>query len=133
VRAALLLALAPLLSLTGCGTDAALEAIAGDPMATATFVNTKLVDEAKRSGGTSLGKPVQAKITRQFSYEGVTPEDLVSRVADQAIEDGWESAYSKATSFIATKDIDGVAAGLTVSIADYDGVPTMFIYLTASD
>lgn len=127
-----LLLLASWLVLAGCGGhNRSLSALESDPMATATFAHTTLVREDKQGSGTTPGKPVHAMITRRFAYQGITEKALVELAATEAQKNGWQTEFSRPTSFTGTKTIDPVKASITVTTSDLAGAPAFFIYLTA--
>jgi len=84
--------LAALASLAGCSSSHPnLDALSSDPMATATFEHTELVDEYESAEGEGLIKANDANIMRRFSFSGIEAQDLVESVVAQAKDAGWEN------------------------------------------
>jgi hypothetical protein len=120
-------------ALGGCGHDQRLQDLESDPMGSATFPGTSLAYEAKTESGTSLGKPVHAKITRRFSLDEATAQGAVADAAEQATTAGWTQVrWRGKTSFSTTKLIGNTAAELLVTVALFEGEQALFVYLTAN-
>ena len=130
-RTASMAFLLALLATSGCGSDPSLQALEKDPTASFAVPGTHLEYESKHNGGTTLGKPVHAKITRQFALGDVPPEKAVATVSEFARAHGWTPEFSRAASFSAHKRIDGVRAELVATFDSGDGTPSLYVYLTA--
>lgn len=78
------------LLLLGCGTDAQLEALHADPMATWSAPGMSEVGGHETEPGTALGKPRYARVLRILSVpDGDTAVDAVAVARRAAVESGW--------------------------------------------
>ena len=119
-------------TLSACGddTDQFLEALRSDPMATANFAGAEVDREYENRTDTVLGKPVDARIDRQFSLTG-SPEAVFDQAVALSRSGGWTETFSRPQSFRAERSIKGVRAVLSVIIGDLDGAPVLRVTLTS--
>jgi hypothetical protein len=121
------------LVLGGCGgSDPKLTALQSDPVAKATFAHTTLDHEFTTKSGTSLGKPVHAEVTREFTFSGVTAQSLFDQAVTLAEQHGWKQQFRQGTGYIGTKEIGDVNASLGIHVGGPSGASTFVIDLTAS-
>ena len=132
--AGLLIALLACSVLSGCGgKDPALGVLKDDPMATLVPAGTSLVRESSQKGGTTLGKPVHAQVTRRFSLDETTAEEALADARQAAIDAGWETVNADITpedSYDARKEVDGIETRLLVTSGSIGGTTQLFVYLT---
>jgi hypothetical protein len=121
------------LVLGGCGgSDPRLTALQGDPIAKATFAHTTLDHEFTKKSGTSMGKPVHAEVTREFTFSGVTAQSLFEQAVALAEQYGWKQQFRQGTGYIGTKEIGDVSASLGIHVGGPSGASTFVIDLTAN-
>ena len=114
-------ALAALVLLLSRGEEpsAQLQALEDDPMATYVPPGGTLVDSDTENQGTSLGKPVQAQLTRLFQLTTGQGQDALTGSRETATADGWapvDTATQRA--FVAEKELSEGRAGLTVTLLE---------------
>lgn len=107
--------------------------LASDPMAEYVVPGTNLAYENAREGGTVLGKPVEAQVTRRFDLDGVDGKEAVAQAGEAAAGYGWTADDERPGSYSASRTIDGKRGQLVVTTADYEGRPALFIYLTTHE
>jgi len=117
-------------ALTACGSDPRLDALQGDPMATATLPHTTLQRESTTKTHTALGMPVHAQVLRSFSFSGVDPEVLVDDAAALASKHGWKEEFRRSSGYVGSKAL-GDGAHLTITAGGAGGPSTLVIALTA--
>lgn len=121
--------------MAGCTpTVPAREALEGEPLAWGQIEGVEVVDEAVVDGssGGLLGKPSYPTVTRHLvPVDGSTPEELVERLVDQSVEQGWEGQGPPTRlPYRATKSLSSGRGLLLVSIHSEE--PPTRVVLTMS-
>jgi hypothetical protein len=114
-----LAALVLLLSRGGGESSAQLQALEDDAMASYVPPGGTLVDTDSKNEGTSLGKPVQAQLTRLFQVRAGQGQVALADAREAATADGW-TPVGPATqrAFVAEKELSEGRAGLTVTLVE---------------
>ena len=90
-----------------------------DPIASYVPPGGTLIDSDSRGAGTSLGRPVQARLTRLFQLGAGQGQRALADAGDAAEARGW-AAVSTPTdrAFVARKQLPGGRAELTVTLVE---------------
>ncbi len=142
VAAGLAVALLALVVLTGCGDngaggsggDSSLATLRADPLATAPITGAQLAGERATGGGSSLGKPVYARIQRAFRADrGPVDQALLDVAARAARDAGWSMTALSNGHYRGDKTTGGVRAVCNIYTDDSSRPPTLVVQITSRD
>jgi hypothetical protein len=123
--------------LAACGgddenDDAGLGALRREKIATAAVPGTAAGETREIPGGTALGKPVRAILTRALPVlpDG-DPDEALAAAVDTAKRDGWavESPPARGGAWLLTKTVDADVVRLDASVQTLDGSPALVLNL----
>ena len=90
-----------------------------DPTASYVPPGGTLIDSDSRGAGTSLGRPVQAQVTRLFQLAAGQGQSALADARDVAEASGWAAVGTPTDrAFVARKQLLGGRAELTVTLVD---------------
>ena len=96
-----------------------LQQLQDDPMATYVPPGGTLIDSASRNAGTSLGRPVEAQVTRLFQLPAGGGKRALEDAREQSVTDGWTPAGpATERGFVARLQLDEGEAELAVSLVE---------------
>ena len=96
-----------------------LQQLQDDPMAEYVPTGGTLVDSASRNEGTSLGRPVQAQVTRLFQLQAGAGKQALADARSETEASGWTLAgAATARGFVARRQLDGAEAELAVALVE---------------
>ena len=96
-----------------------LQQLQDDPMAEYVPPGGALIDSASRNAGTSLGRPVEAQLTRLFQLPAQGGKDALADARDEAAAAGWMPAGTASErGFVARTQLDDGEAELTVTLVE---------------
>ena len=96
-----------------------LQQLQDDPMAAYVPPGGTLIDSASRNAGMSLGRPVEAQVTRLFQLRAGAGRRALDDARVEAEASGWTLAgAATARGFVARKESDGVEAELAVALVE---------------
>ena len=90
-----------------------------DPIASYVPPGGTLIDSDSRGAGTSLGRPVQAQLTRLFQLAAGQGERALADAGDAAEASGWAAVGTPTDrAVVARKQLPGGRAELTVTLVE---------------
>ena len=96
-----------------------LQQLQDDPMAVYAPPGGTLIDSASRNSGTSLGRPVEAQVTRLFQLQAGAGRRALADARAEAEESGWTPAGAATKrGFVARKRLDDSDAELAVTLVE---------------
>jgi hypothetical protein len=96
-----------------------LQELQDDPMASYVPPGGALIDSDSRGEGTSLGRPVQAQVTRLFQLEAGGGKSALADARDEAAASAWTSVgTSTERGFVARKPLADGRGELTVALIE---------------
>jgi len=119
---------ATLLLLFGCANGTEMQTLRNDPISSLELPDAEVVQHSESNGGSSLGKPVAATITRVYAPTSGTRDELIE-VARRKLEDlGWELTQpAPGMGYTATKSVGSnrINLNLTTHAGDTERVVIM--------
>jgi hypothetical protein len=96
-----------------------LQQLQDDPMASYVPPGGTLIDSDSRGEGTSLGRPVQAQVTRLFQLPAGQGQRALADARDEAAASGWTTVGAPTgRGFVARKRRTGGRGELTVALVE---------------
>ena len=106
------------LSRGGGGPSEQRQALEDDPMATYVPAGGTLLDTDSQNEGTSLGKPVQAQITRLLQLQESAVPQALERARAAAADAGWAVGETTERGFLAERRVDSGRLELAVTLIE---------------
>ncbi len=102
----------------GGGPSEQRQALEDDPMATYVPAGGTLLDTDAQNEGTSLGKPVQAQVTRLFQLQPAAVPQALEQARAAAAEDGWTVGETTGRGFLAEQTVPSGRIELAVTLIE---------------